>query len=141
MPVKVTPEQATTKWLNNINTAGDRMKTGAMNVQVAPGQKAAAAADKWLMRVQQSQAKYKNNVSRVSLQEWQNAYITVGIPRVSQGAAAKQAKYTAAMADFIPYLTQGVAKIDAMPKVTLQDSIARAVAMINHNAAYVRPKS
>lgn len=141
MPVKADAQQATTKWLQNIGTATDRMKAGAMAVTVAPGQKAAAAADKWLLRVQQAQAKYKNNVGRVSLQDWQNAYIQVGIPRVSQGAQAKQAKYTAAMADFLPYLAQGVAKIDAMPKTTLQDSIARAVAMINHNAAYVRPKA
>ncbi|HEX4921859.1 MAG TPA: hypothetical protein VFV92_14110 [Candidatus Bathyarchaeia archaeon] len=141
MPVKADAQQATDKWLQNIGTATERMKQGAMNVTVAPGQKAAAAADKWLQRVQQAQAKYKNNVSRVSLQDWQQAYIQVGIPRVSQGAQAKKAKYTAAMADFLPYLIQGVAKIDAMPKTTLQDSIARAVAMINHNAAYVRPKA
>lgn len=141
MPVRADAQAATTKWLNNIGSATDRMKQGAMNVQVAPGQKAAASADKWLQRVQQSKAKYANNVGRVSLQEWQDAYINVGIPRVSQGAQAKKAKYTAAMADFLPYLAQGVAKIDAMPKVTLQDSIARATAMIQHNANYVRPKS
>lgn len=141
MPVRADAQMATTKWLQNIGTATERMKQGAMNVTTAPGQKAAAAADKWLQRVQQSQAKYKNNVSRVSLQQWQDAYVNVGIPRVSQGAQAKQAKYNAAMADFLPYLAQGVAKIDAMPKVTLQDSIARATAMIQHNANYVRPKS
>lgn len=141
MPVKANADQATAKWLQNIGTATDRMKSGAMAVTVAPGQKAAAAADKWLQRVQQSQAKYKNNVARVSLQQWQDSYVNVGIPRVSQGAQAKKAKYTAAMADFLPYLAQGVAKIDAMPKVTLADSIARATAMIQHNAQYVRPKA
>lgn len=141
MPVRADAQAATTKWLNNIGSATDRMKQGAMGVSVAPGQKAAASADKWLQRVQQAKAKYQNNVGRVTLQQWQDAYINVGIPRVSQGAQAKQAKYTAAMADFLPYLAQGVAKIDAMPKVTLQDSIARATAMIQHNANYVRPKS
>lgn len=141
MPVKANAQQATDKWLQNIGTATERMKAGAMNVQVAPGQKAAAAADKWLARVQQSKDKYKNNVGRVSVEQWRQAYIEVGIPRVSQGAQAKKAKYTAAMADFLPYLQQGVAKIDAMPSATLADSINRAIAMIQHNAAYVRPKS
>lgn len=140
MPVRADAQMATTKWIQNIGTATERMKTGANNVTVAPGQKAAAAADKWLAKVTQAKAKYANNVGRVSLQEWKDAYINVGIPRVSQGAQAKQAKYTAAMADFLPYLAQGVAKIDAMPKTTIGDSIARATAMIQHNAAYVRPK-
>lgn len=141
MPVRVTPEQATQKWLTNIGSATDRMKQGALGVQKAPGAAAAAAADKWLQRVQQSKDKFRTNVGRVSLQQWQDAYINVGIPRVSQGAQAKQAKYSQAMADFLPYLSQGVAKIDAMPNVTLQDSIARATAMIQHNAAYRRPAS
>jgi hypothetical protein len=141
MPVRADASQATTKWLQNIGTATERMKQGALNVQTAPGAKAAAAADKWLQRVQMSKDKYKNNVGRISLQQWQDAYITVGIPRVSQGAQAKQSKYQQAMADFLPYLSQGVAKIDAMPKVTLADSIARATAMIQHNANYIRPKS
>ena len=140
MPVKSDATMATAKWVQNIGSATERMKQGANNVTVAPGVKAAAAADKWLANVQRAQAKFKNNVSRVSLQDWKDAYINVGIPRVSQGAQAKQAKYTAAMNAFLPYLAQGVAKIDAMPKVTLQDSINRATAMIQHNAAYIRPK-
>lgn len=139
MPVRADATMATAKWLQNLGNATDRMKTGATNVTVAPGAKAAAAADKWLLRVQNAKQKFITNTGRVSLQEWQNAYINVGIPRVSQGAQAKQAKYTAAMADFLPYLAQGVAKIDAMPKTTLQDSIARATAMIQHNANYKRP--
>lgn len=140
MPVRADATMAKDKWLANIGTATERMKTGANNVTVAPGQKAAAAADKWLARVTQSKAKYQNNVGRVSLQDWKDAYINVGIPRVSQGAQAKQQKYLSAMQDFLPYLAQGVAKIDAMPKLSLADSIARATAMIQHNAAYQRPK-
>lgn len=141
MPVRADATQATQKWLTNLGNATDRMTRGAQAVTVAPGQKAAAAADKWLLRVQNAKQKFITNTGRVSLQQWQDAYIKVGIPRVSQGAQAKQAKYTAAMADFLPYLTQGVARIDAMPNNTLQDAIARATAMIQHNAAYQRPKS
>jgi hypothetical protein len=140
MPVRADATMARDKWLQNIGTASERMKAGANNVTVSPGQKAAAAADKWLAKVTQAKAKFANNVSRVSLQDWKDAYINVGIPRVSQGAQAKQQKYLAAMQDFLPYLAQGVAKIDAMPKTTLADSIARATAMIQHNAAYTRPK-
>lgn len=141
MPVKADAQMATDKWVQNIGTATDRMKAGANAVTTAPGVKAAQNADKWLAKLQLSKPKYIANVSRVSLQSWKDSYINVGIPRVSQGAQLKKQKYTDAMAAFLPYLAQGVAKIDAMPKVTLEDGIARATAMIRHNAAYIRPKS
>ncbi len=138
MPVRANSAQATAKWVQNLSAATDRMTTGAQNVQKAPGLAAAAAADKWLARVTASKAKFAANVSAVSLQSWQNSYINVGIPRVAQGAQAKQAKVTAFMDDFLPYLARGVAQIDAMPSNTVEDGIARASAMIRYNSKFTR---
>lgn len=138
MPVRATPDQAVAKWLTNIGAATDRMTAGAQRVQKAPGQAAAAAADKWLQRVTAAKAKFAANVARVSLQDWQNAYINIGIPRVSQGAQAKQHKVLAFQTEFLPYLSRGVAQIDAMPSTTLEDGIARATAMIRYNSKFKR---
>lgn len=138
MPVRATPQSATAKWVSNLSGATERMTAGANSVTTAPGQLAAAAADKWLARVTASKAKFAANVSKVSLQSWQNSYINIGIPRVAQGAQAKQDKMQAFMADFLPYLANGVAQIDKMPSTTLQDGIARATAMITYNAKYRR---
>lgn len=138
MPVRATPSSATAKWVQNLSSATTQMQAGAMAVTQAPGQAAAAAADKWLTRVTQSKQKFATNVAAVSLASWQNSYVNIGIPRVAQGAQAKQGKYQAFAADFFPYLQRGVANIDAMPSTTLQDGIARAVAMIQYNAKYVR---
>lgn len=117
------------------------MQAGAMAVQTAPGAKAAAAADKWLAKVTQAKDKFKANVGAVSLQSWQNSYVNVGIPRVAQGAQAKQGKVTAFMDQFLPFLQQGLQKIDAMPSTTLEDGIARATAMIRYNATFQRNKT
>jgi hypothetical protein len=114
------------------------MKQGALNVQTAPGTLAAQAADKWLARVTAAKDKFARNVGAVSLQSWQNSYVNVGIPRVAQGAQLKQAKFTNFMNQFLPFLQQGVAKIDAMPSTTLEDGIARATAMIRYNATFQR---
>lgn len=138
MPVRATPQSATSKWVSNLGAATDRMTAGAQAVQTAPGVLAAQAADKWLQRVTASKAKFAKNVSAVSLASWQNSYINIGIPRVAQGAQAKQGKYQAFAADFFPYLANGVAAIDKMPSTTLQDGIQRAVAMITWNSKYVR---
>lgn len=136
MPVKATSAQATAKWLSGLQNATTRMTQGAQAVSVAPGQAAAAASAKWLARVTASQQKFATNVAKVSLQDWQNAYITTGIPRVSQGAQAKQGKVTAFMDQFLPYLNTGLQTIDKMPSTTLEDGIARATAMIRYNAKF-----
>jgi hypothetical protein len=138
MPVRVTPQQATAKWLTGLSGANDRMKQGALNVQTSPGELAAAAADKWLARVTASKPKFIANSRAVSKEAWQNAYINTGLPRVTQGAQDKQAKYTNAMASFFNYMNQGLQTIDKMPKNTIEDSIQRASAMIRWNAKYIK---
>jgi len=138
MPVRATPQAATAKWLANLSGATARMQSGAMSVTVAPGQAAAAAADKWLQKVTQAKAKFANNVSAVTLQQWQTAYVNIGIPRVAQGAQAKQSKVQAFHEQFLPFLATGLQKIDNMPNVTLEDGIARATAMIRYNATFKR---
>lgn len=138
MPVRATSQSATTKWVQNLGAATDRMTQGANAVQKAPGLAAAAAKQKWLQRTTAAADKYAANVSRVTLQQWQDAYINIGIPRVAQGAQAKQAKFTSFLDEFLPYLKRGVDAIDQMPSVTLQDSIARATAMIQYNAKFKR---
>jgi hypothetical protein len=138
MPVRSTPQDAVQKWLSNLSGSADRMTKGAQGVQKAPGQKAADAADKWLARVTAAKDKFRANVGRVSLADWQNAYITIGVPRVSSGATAKQGKFLSFMEDYLGYLARGLQTIDQMPSTTLEDGIARATAMIRYNAKYVR---
>jgi hypothetical protein len=89
-------------------------------------------------KVSQAKAKFASRVRSVSLQQWQDSYINVGIPRVAQGAQLKQGKVLSFMQEFLPYLQRGMATIDAMPSVTLEDGIARASAMIRYNAKFVR---
>src|SRR5215472_12705262 len=100
MPVRSNPQAATVKWVQNLSAATERMTTGAQAVTKAPGQAAAASADKWLARVTAAKAKFAANVGAVSLQDWQNSYINIGIPRVAQGAQAKQHKVQNFMSQF-----------------------------------------
>ena len=136
MPVRSTPEQATSKWVQNLSAATERMTSGAQGVTRAPGAAAAAAADKWLARVTASKDKFRQNVGAVTLQQWQDAYVNIGIPRVAQGAQAKQQKVNTFMSQFLPYLSRGVSTIDQMPSVTLEDGIARMTAMVRYNAKF-----
>lgn len=136
MPVRATADQASAKWLQNLQASTARMTSGAQNVSVAPGQQAAKAVEKWATNTLAAKQKFATNVAGVSLQAWQNAYINIGVPRVSSGAQAKVGKVTNFMNQFLPFLQTGVAKIDAMPSTTLEDGIARATAMIRYNATF-----
>lgn len=138
MGVRATPEQAQAKWVQNLSASTALIGQRVAAVTEAPGAKAARASGLWLAKVTQAKDKFARNVGRVSLQDWQAAMTNIGIPRVSQGAQSKQSKVGSFMAEFLPYLAQGVARIDAMPKATIEDSINRATAMIRHNAGFKR---
>jgi hypothetical protein len=135
------PQAATTKWVNNLSNATQAITAGVNAVTVAPGVTAAKAVNTWLARVQASASKWQKNVGAVSLSDWQTAMTTKGIPRIATGAQAAQGKYQAFATSFFPYLQTGVNQVKAMPKNSLSDSIARATAMIQHNAAYAGTKS
>jgi hypothetical protein len=130
------PTTATAKWVTNLSGATTSITAGVNDVTVAPGVAAAKQVNTWLAKIQASSGKWAKNVSAVSLQDWQSSMINIGIPRIAQGAQQKQGKYLAFATSFYPYLATGQAKVKAMPKMSLSDGIARAVAMINYNAAW-----
>lgn len=138
MPVRSTPEMATQKWVTNLSGATERMKAGAMALQQAPGEKAAAAADKWLAKVSAARDKFARNSRAVTLAQWQQAYTTTGVNRVAQGAQDKKSKVLAFQAEFQSYLKAGAATIDRMPTNTLEDGVNKAAAQIRYNAKFVR---
>lgn len=135
---KVTPDQAAAKWAQRSAAATDDVKNGVMNVTVAPGKSAALAKDLWLQKISASADKWARRVSAVSLQDWQDAMINKGINRIASGTQAAIPKMTAFMTDFLPFVDQGVQAIKNMPKGNVEAGVARAAAMIRHNATYVR---
>lgn len=132
----ITPQQAKEKWLRNLTSATQSITDGVNAVTTAPGVKAAQAKQLWLSQLQANADKWATNVAKVGLGEWQAAMTTYGIPRIAQGAQAKQAKVEAFMTKFLPHVTQGAAAVAAMPKGGLENGIARATAMIRHNASF-----
>jgi hypothetical protein len=135
---RVTPEQAAAKWVQRLSASTEDIKRGVLGVTEAPGVSAARRKDLWLARVTQSADKWARRVSSVSLQDWQNAMVNKGVSRIASGAQEAQPKMASFMADFLPYVDSGVAKVKAMPKGSLEAGIARSAEMIRHNAAYVR---
>lgn len=134
------PQQVAQKWSRNLQSSGASIQAGVMAVTTAPSQAAIKQQDVMVQNFTQSVAsgKWARNLGKVTLQDWQNAVVNVGIPRITSGAAKAQPKMADFMTQFLPYVQQGVQKLQATPRGTLDQNINRAVTMIRHNAAFVR---
>jgi hypothetical protein len=72
----------------------------------------------------------------VPLGEWQASMINKGIQRISLGAESAKPKVAKFMAAFLPHVEAGAAIVRAMPKGGVENGVARAAAMIRHNATF-----
>jgi len=120
------------KWVQNTGAASQAYTDGVNAVQVAPGQLAAAAAPKMLAKVTAAinSGKYASRVSGVSLGSWKSSATTKGAQRLGPGATAAEPKMTAFLNEFLPIAAQVSAQVDSMPKMTIEDSVARSAAAI-----------
>lgn len=130
-----TGQDAAAKWVAGMGAAQQTMQAGANAVTESPGALAARKADLYLAGVQANVEKFKRNAGAVTVQDWRDAYLTKGLPRVASGAAASQGKFATIMDDLIRYM-----KGAALPPrgATAQQNAQRAVAQILHNANYKR---
>ena len=136
--VRKDPSSGAATWSQQFQGAGSKYQAGIEAVTEAPNAAAAKAADKWQAKMAdpKTKAKYIAMNQKVSLSDWQNAAKTFGVPNLARGAAKGQSKYQDFATKFYPYLSTGMGKVAAMPSTTLQDNIARAVAMMQHNAGF-----
>ena len=140
MPVKSTPQDATSKWVTRLSGATQEITQGVNRVSKSPGQSAADKFNKWVaaMTSPATQQKWKNNVAAVSLSDWQTAMTQIGIPRIASGAQAKQGKYQAFATQFFPFLEAGVSQIERMDDTTFEARLQRATAMMTYTHGFKR---
>ena len=135
---KVNPSQAASKWSRRLSAATEDIRAGIESVTESPGKKAAAKRQKWETGVRNAADKWQRNVGNVTVDEWKQKALNVGLPRIAQGAQANEDKFESFAAEFFPHLDRGVAQIKNMPDVTMEDRINRSVAMMRHNASFRR---
>lgn len=127
-------------WATRLAASAPQIEAGVRGVTAAPGAKAAAAVDLWIANVTAARDKFIRNAGAVTLQQWQDAMITKGIPRVASGAQAAIGKATNFYTQFLPFVENVAQQVRAMPKGNLEAGIARATAQIRGNAGFVYQK-
>lgn len=128
------PTAAAQRWAQNLGAATQAIQAGVAGVTVAPGAAAARQKSVWMQNTQASADKWARNVGSVPLSDWQNSMNTKGIPRIASGAQEAIPKMTNFLQAFIPHVEAGVRALPA--RGTLENNIARMVAMVRHNAQF-----
>src|SRR2546428_6251470 len=88
------PASAAAAWAQRLAQSGDKITKGIQGVQVAPGAAAARQKSVWVANTTASADKWATNTQAVTLQDWQQAAISKGLPRIASGATAAQDKFT-----------------------------------------------
>src|ERR1700730_6494735 len=131
---KLDPTQGAQNWANAVRTSSTKYKNGIQSVKDNPAAKAIAQKDVWLANTSQSQQKYVDSLSNVSLQYWQSQAGGIGATKYSQGADKGQPKQQRFAAQFYPFLQQ--LKDSLPPRGTAAQNEARLLAMVRGAKAF-----
>jgi len=134
---RYTGAQVLAKWKQRLDASTEYIKQGVSRVTVAPGQAAAAAADRMVAGVQASvsSGQWQRRVSSVSLQDWQNAVINKGIPRIPAGTAQAVATKAPVFDALLAAVDTAKAAANALPRGGLEQGISRANAYMRAMSA------
>lgn len=123
------PDQAAQDWVNGLSAKTEKAKAGAQAVKMAPGQAAANNKAGYVAGVQQNVDKWARNVGRVTREQWIDAFVNKGVPRMALGAQQAQTKMAAVFQQLFPHIERSVASLP--PRGTFEQNKARANAMMD----------
>lgn len=124
---KVTAAEYAEKHARRLKGSLEDIRRGISRTSEAPGTAAVRQKEKMRQNVNAAldDGTWERRTAGVSLQEWQKAASEKGVARISQGIDAVQGKQVAMAERLLAAVDQAAAEVNAMPKVTIEDSIAR----------------
>ncbi len=128
----LTAQQFQEKHKRRLQAALEDITTGVNAVTVAPGVTAAKKADKMKANLIKSidNGTWAKRVSSVTLEDWKNKMINVGVPRVSSGIEAASQKVQDFASQLLPAIAAAQQKIANMPDLTLEQNLNRMTAFV-----------
>lgn len=135
---KLTPKEAQEKHARRLKASIGDIEAGVGRVTEAPGKKAAAKADKMLAGITESvrDGTWARRVGAVSLEDWKRAMTEKGIGRIAAGIDGAAAKTEDFFAQLFAYQDGLKGKLNAMPDLTLEDSISRMTTWVRDMAKF-----
>lgn len=138
--VRVSASEFAEKWNRRLSGAQQDIRRGVENVDESPTDAAADAQDKMRQNLLDAidNGKWARGLARVSLSDWQDRVLDVGVGRIASGADAAQDDVQAFASELIDHQNAGLSEIEGMADITLQDNINRATAWLRHMAGFER---
>ncbi len=129
---KLTPEQYAEKQARNLKNSLPDIRAGIERVSTAPGVAAAAAQTRMKDNLNRAidDGRWAAKVRGVSLEEWKSAALNKGVDRIAAGIDQAHDKQVQMAGRLLAAVDSSAAKSNAMPKGTIQDSIARMTAFV-----------
>lgn len=126
---KQNPQQLAAKWQAKYGASTEAYKQGVQNVVGNPAQKAIAAKDLWIARVNEAAAdgRYEDGLSKVTEQGWKSACVEKGAANMAAGARVGALKVERHEREFGPVRDAIVSSLPA--RGTLDQNIERAAQM------------
>jgi hypothetical protein len=131
---------AAEKWQRRTAGAVTDIQNGVQNTDKNPMDLAAKAQERMKARLLASidSGKWAAGLRAVSPQQWKDAMINKGIPRISAGVQQAQPKMAAFFTELFPFQDSLVSKVESMPNTSLEDSINRMVTFTRGMAGFRR---
>lgn len=139
----MTPQEVAQKWRNNTTAATASIEAGVRSVTESPTVKAARRKEAYKEGVRRAadDGTWERGLMRISRDDWVQSMLQKGIPRIATGVAAAEGDFANFMGEFLPHVQAGKDQIDrSMPRGSLEQNIARANAMMRHNAQFKRTR-
>jgi hypothetical protein len=132
--VTISPDQLTKNWQQGMTNNVKKIQDAVGRVTENPAQKAMAAKDKWVQGVQRAanEGRFEAGLSNVTLQDWKNNTIQKIGERMQGGVTAAGPKFQKFASYLISTVNAAKSVVDAMPNMTLNDSIQRAAAFMTY---------
>lgn len=131
-------QTVTDRWVSGATGAAQRYKDGVTNTQKDPTALAVQQVQKLQANFVQAitSGRWQRNLQAVGKAGWQAAVEAKGAANFSTGVQAARQKYMEKIAPVLAYEATLQQRVQAMPKTTLADSIARATEWITGMARY-----
>lgn len=134
------PTKVSDKWAANLGNATQSYIDGIHGTSVNPMQRAIAAIPKYQANTAAAvtSGKLQRSLARVSQADWANRAVTVGAPKLAQGAVNGKPKMAAFLSQWLPFVDSVRQKVNSMPSTTPQDRINKMVANAQALAQFKR---
>lgn len=132
--INLSASQISEKWNKNMKSAVTYIQNGIDGVTESPCAKAAQKADKMIMNLTNAvqSGKWANSLNNVSLADWKQKTKEKVAQRLASGVDAAMAKRQKFDSYLINTVNAGLSKIKDMPDLTLDDSVNRVRAWMEH---------